>query len=214
MGVGQAVEFAMEGEISPPVAQEPSPLAQAMIDALPAAAAPAALSIEEAASGETASAQDQDADDFGWLSSDMSEGGFEDLPAGITDALGGDLGDFDWGVALSVGAATMVLVVIYGMARRGKKRRAQTVTAQDGAFAIQPPPKSKIAKKAPASPHRTRAAKSSATASAASPAKPKKRSNYVSATEPETSPEAIITATRGRLARASEKAVRRPRLLS
>ena len=195
VGVGQAVEFAMEGEISPPVAQEPSPLAQAMIDALPAAAAPAALSIEEAASGETASAQDQDADDFGWLSSDMSEGGFEDLPAGITDALGGDLGDFDWGVALSVGAATMVLVVIYGMARRGKKRRAQTVTAQDGAFAIQPPPKSKTAKKAPASPRRTRAAKSSATASAASPAKPKKRSDYVSATEPETSPEAIITAT-------------------
>ena len=152
-----------------------------MIDALPAAAAPAALSIEEAASGETASAQDQDADAFGWLSSDMSEGGFEDLPAGITDALGGDLGDFDWGVALSVGAATMVLVVIYGMARRGKKRRAQTVTAQDGAFAIQPPPKSKTAEGPASPPDQTR----HATASAASPASPRSAAT-VSATEPET----------------------------
>ncbi len=44
VGVGQAVEFAMEGEISPPVAQEPSPLAQAMISTLrPAARKPAAL---------------------------------------------------------------------------------------------------------------------------------------------------------------------------
>ncbi len=191
VGAGQAVEFAMEGEISPPVAQEPSPLAQAMIDALPAAAAPAALSIEEAVSGEPA--RTQETDSSGWLSEDQSGDFLEDLPAGITDTLGDDLGGIDWGVALGVGAATMVLVAIYGMARRGKKRDAQTVTAQDGAYAIQPPAKSKAAKEPPASPRRTRAAKSSATARAAAPkeqsapappAKPRKRSNFVPAVDP------------------------------
>ncbi len=216
VGVGQAVEFALDGEISPPRAQEPPPLAQAMIDALPAAAAPAALSIEEAASVEAAPAQDQDADDFGWLSADMSEDILGDLPAGLTDALGGDLGDFDWGVALGVGAATMAVVVVLGMTRRGKRRRAQTVTAQDGAFAIQPAATSKTAAKAPASPRRTRAAKSSTTASAAAtkeqsapapPAKPRKRSSFAPATEPDMSPEASKTAPpEGALTAAPEKA--------
>ena len=182
---GQAVEFALEGEISPPSAQEPSPLAQAMLDALPAIDAPYAVSGEEAANAEAA--QTQAADDAGWLSEDLSGDFLKDLPAGWEDELGG----IDWGVAAGVGAVTMVIVVVWGLARRGKKRRgrkrrAATVNTKDSAYAIQPA-SPQTDKKAPSAPRRTQT--DSATAPIAPAAKPRGRK----AAAPEASPEKANT---------------------
>ncbi len=147
---GEAVEFALEGEITPPAVQEPSPAAQALFDALPAADAPVAASTEGAAmeemvrdgaGGSIARAGDAAGEDAasGWAGADLEIDGIEDIPAA------------DWPAGLVIGVATMAVVASLGLAWRRRGQRAPAAAGSAAVLTLQPvePPKTRKKSSAP-----------------------------------------------------------------